>query len=62
MSKLGEADKAVDLLEGIVGKISPGWAKWIEIDNSLDPIRDHPRYKVFHAALAATLISGETAL
>ncbi len=54
MSKLGEADKAVDLLEGIVGKISPGWAKWIEIDNSLDPIREHPRYKAFHTALAAT--------
>jgi adenylate cyclase len=59
MSKLGEADKAVDLLEGIVGKINPGWAKWIEIDNSLDPIRDHPRYQAFRGALSATTPAGE---
>ncbi|MBC7768877.1 MAG: adenylate/guanylate cyclase domain-containing protein [Phycisphaerales bacterium] len=52
MSKLGDVDAAMDLLEPLVGKISPGWAHWIDIDNSLDPIRDHPRFKAFRAKLA----------
>ena len=24
--------------------VSAGWLKWIDADNSLDPIRDHPRF------------------
>jgi adenylate cyclase len=53
MSKLGDVDAAMELIEPLVGKISPGWAHWIDIDNSLDPIRDHPRFQAFRAKLAS---------
>ena len=44
MSKLEDAEAACDLLDGVVGVVSVGWLKWIDTDNSLDPIREHPRF------------------
>jgi adenylate cyclase len=44
MAGLRDADAACELLEGFVDKVSSSWWLWIEIDSSLDPIRDHPRF------------------
>jgi len=53
MAKLGDVDVAMDLIEPLAGKVGSGWVHWIDIDNSLDPIRDHPRFRAFRANLAA---------
>ncbi|MDB5451563.1 MAG: hypothetical protein JWO33_141 [Caulobacteraceae bacterium] len=53
MAELGDAETACDLLEGIIDKISSGWLLWMEADNSLDPIREHPRFKAVVARGAA---------
>lgn len=44
MARLGDADTAVDLIEPWIDKISHGWVLWMQSDNSLDPIRQHPRF------------------
>lgn len=44
MSRLGDADTAVDLIEPWIDKVSHGWLLWMQRDNSLDPIRTHPRF------------------
>ena len=44
MAQLGEAETACDLLDRVVDRVSGGWLEWIEKDNSLDPIRQHPRF------------------
>jgi adenylate cyclase len=44
MARLRDADMAVDLIEPWFDRVSPGWVRWIQNDNSLDPIRDHPRF------------------
>jgi adenylate cyclase len=54
MAKVGP-DTAFELLEGIQTKVNRGWLGWMDVDNSLDPIREHPRYKAFHAAVEARL-------
>jgi adenylate cyclase len=45
-SQLGEAEKALDLLEESVSSRS-----WIENDHDLDNIRDHPRYRTYLESL-----------
>ena len=44
MAKLGDADTAVDLIEPWIDQVSRGWLMWMRSDNSLDPIREHPRF------------------
>lgn len=44
MARLGDADMAVDLIEPWFDRVSPGWIRWMQQDNSLDPIRGHPRF------------------
>jgi adenylate cyclase len=44
MAGLRDAEAAVELLEGIIDRVSGGWISWIDHDNSLDPVRDHPRF------------------
>jgi adenylate cyclase len=44
MSRLDDADTAVDLIEPWIDKVSHGWLLWMQTDNSLDPIRRHPRF------------------
>lgn len=44
MSGLKDADAAIDLIDPLVDKVSAGWIVWMESDNSLDAIREHPRF------------------
>jgi adenylate cyclase len=44
MATLEDADLAVDLIEPWIDKVSTGWVLWMQQDNSLDPIREHPRF------------------
>ena len=44
MATLGDADAACDLLDGVIDKVTVSWLLWLNVDNSLDPIRDHPRF------------------
>ena len=44
MAGLGEAETACNLLDRVVDRVSGGWLEWIEKDNSLDPIREYPRF------------------
>jgi adenylate cyclase len=45
MSKLRDADAAIDLLESIFQDPRQQIWNWASQDNDLDPIRDHPRFK-----------------
>ncbi len=44
LAGLDDADGACDLLEGVIDKVAGGWLRWMELDTSLDPIRNHPRF------------------
>jgi adenylate cyclase len=44
MARLLDADTAVDLIEPWIDRVSQGWVLWMQQDNSLDPIREHPRF------------------
>ena len=44
MARLGDADTAVDLIDPWFDRVSPGWVRWMQQDNSLDSIREHPRF------------------
>jgi adenylate cyclase len=44
MSRLGDAGSAVELIAPLIDKVSQGWLLWMQRDNSLDPIRDDPRF------------------
>ncbi len=43
-STLGEADRAIDLLEPILRKVGPRMRSWFKNDSDFDPIRNRPRY------------------
>jgi adenylate cyclase len=49
MAKLEDADMAVELIEPFIDKVSDGWILWMQRDNSLDPIRSHPRFAALMA-------------
>jgi adenylate cyclase len=55
MARLGDADAAVELIEPWIGKVSHGWLGWMQRDNSLDPIRGHPRFVALMARGARRL-------
>jgi adenylate cyclase len=55
MAELGDAEAACDLLEGIIDKVSGSWLLWMDADNSLDLIRDHPRFVALMARGTARL-------
>jgi adenylate cyclase len=44
-SLLGEADRAIDLLEIWLPRVGPDQKLWFNNDRDLDPIRDHPRFQ-----------------
>lgn len=44
MATLEDATMAVDLMEPLIDKVGPGALRWFQSDNSLDPIRKHPRF------------------
>ena len=41
---LGEADRAIELLEGWVPQVGAEMKLWFKNDSDFDAIRDHPRY------------------
>ena len=43
-SLMGEADRAIDLLEVYLSQVGPDLKLWFKNDSDLDPIRSHPRY------------------
>jgi len=45
MAKLGDADAAIDLLEGVAAKVNATWLAWMSVDSSLDPLRTHARFR-----------------
>ncbi|HEY2179677.1 MAG TPA: TIR domain-containing protein [Caulobacteraceae bacterium] len=53
LAKLKDADRACELLEGVVDQITGGWLGWIEADTDLDPIRGHPRFVALMARAKA---------
>jgi adenylate cyclase len=55
MATLLDADTAVDLIEPWIDKVSHGWLLWMRSDNSLDPIREHPRFVALMARGARRL-------
>jgi adenylate cyclase len=44
-SLLGEADRAIDLLEPYLQTVGPHMRSWFKNDSDFDPIRSHPRYQ-----------------
>ena len=62
LSKLRDADTAIALLKDIVPKVNSGWLRWMQVDNSLDPIREDPRFNTLIATAEARLTAeGQTA-
>ena len=57
MAVLGDADRALDLLETVVGKLQGEALRWIKIDTTLDNVREHPRFEAMIAASEARLAS-----
>ena len=44
MATLDDADMAVGLMAPLIDKVSAGALRWFQCDNSLDPIRRHPKF------------------
>ncbi|WOS65324.1 adenylate/guanylate cyclase domain-containing protein [Sinorhizobium fredii] len=40
----GEADRAIDLLVGLLPRATHETKRWVKYDSDLDPIRSHPRF------------------
>lgn len=49
MASLGDVDHVIELLSGVLPKVNPAWVRWMHYDNSLDPVRDDPRFKALMA-------------
>ncbi len=49
MAKLCDGDMAAALIEPWIDRVSHGWVLWMQQDNSLDPIREHPRFAALMA-------------
>jgi adenylate cyclase len=43
--KLGDIEEAIDLLEQVVQRGSPGYKEWMVHDSDIDPLRSHPRFQ-----------------
>ena len=55
MALLGKIDRALDLLEAVLGKMQNEALPWIKIDTTLDSIREHPRFKAMITAAEVRL-------
>ncbi len=53
MAELGDFDASCELLEGVIDRVGAGYLRWMEADNSLDSIRDYPRFIALMARGAA---------
>ena len=59
MAQLHDADAAVELIEPLIDKVTTGWLRWMHKDNSLDPIREHPRFAALMARGAARIAADD---
>ena len=50
---LNETDAAIDMLEPVLATLSRGFLNHTKVDPDLDPLREHPRFKVMMAAAEA---------
>jgi adenylate cyclase len=55
MAILGDADRALDLLEPVIDKSQSEALVWMSTDTDLDSVREHPRFKAMIAAAKARL-------
>ncbi|MBX9747645.1 MAG: hypothetical protein K2X34_12135, partial [Hyphomonadaceae bacterium] len=44
LARLGDGERAAELIEPWIDKVSRGWLLWMRTDNSLDPVRQQPRF------------------
>jgi adenylate cyclase len=59
---MGEADRALDLLESAASKLSAlAVVRWIKNDSDLAPLHDHPRYQALLAREGARQAAAEAA-
>jgi adenylate cyclase len=49
MASIGDTDLVIELLAGVIPKVNPAWVRWMHYDNSLDPVREDPRFKALLA-------------
>jgi adenylate cyclase len=57
MATLEDADTAVALIDPLVDKVGPGLLRWFQSDNSLDPIRKHPKFIALSERIARKLVA-----
>ena len=55
MATLEDADMAVALMDPLIDKVGPGALQWFQSDNSLDPIRKHPKFVALSERMARRL-------
>jgi adenylate cyclase len=61
LATLKDADMAVALLEPLIENVGPGALRWFQSDNSLDPIREHPKFKALSERIAQRLAAKTSA-
>lgn len=59
MATLKDADLAVELMDPLIDKAGSGALRWFQQDNSLDPVRQHPRFVALAERLARRLAAEE---
>jgi adenylate cyclase len=55
MAMLKDADMAVALMGPLIDRLGPGSLRWFQSDNSLDPIREHPKFVALAQRMARRL-------
>ena len=60
MIQLGEFDRGLDFVEYAVARSQQQGVNWFVLDNDLDPVRDHARFKAMLAAAEARLGAAQT--
>jgi TolB-like protein/Flp pilus assembly protein TadD len=61
MATLEDADMAVALMDPLIENVGPGALRWFQTDNSLDPIRKHPKFMALSKRIARRLAAGASA-
>jgi adenylate cyclase len=44
MATVNDVDMAAELIEPLIDKVNDGFLRWMQADNRLDAIRQHPRF------------------
>ncbi len=57
MATLQDGDRTAGLLEPLIEKVSLGYLRWMQHDNSLDPVRQHPGFAAVMERAARRLAS-----